>query len=118
MISFDDKLQPLLGKKTADALETGLGLTTVGDLLRHYPRRYDERGKLTDIRSLEIDEHVTVGDILDRADRLDLVDHVFDGKAVARLVAEGKLPGLPDGAVEVIDHHNLQVRPRRESPRA
>ncbi|SER54176.1 ATP-dependent DNA helicase RecG [Lentzea xinjiangensis] len=60
MISFDDKLQPLLGKKTADALETGLGLTTVGDLLRHYPRRYDERGKLTDIRSLEIDEHVTV----------------------------------------------------------
>ncbi|MFD4671721.1 ATP-dependent DNA helicase RecG [Lentzea sp. NPDC058450] len=60
MISFDDNLQPLLGKKTADALETGLGLTTVGDLLRHYPRRYDERGKLTDIRSLEIDEHVTV----------------------------------------------------------
>jgi ATP-dependent DNA helicase RecG len=60
MISFDDKLQPLLGKKSADALETGLGLTTVGDLLRHYPRRYDERGKLTDIRSLEIDEHVTV----------------------------------------------------------
>jgi ATP-dependent DNA helicase RecG len=60
MISFDDKLQPLLGKKSADALETGLGLTTVGDLLRHYPRRYDERGKLTDIKSLEIDEHVTV----------------------------------------------------------
>jgi ATP-dependent DNA helicase RecG len=60
MISFDDKLQPLLGKKSADALETGLGITTVGDLLRHYPRRYDERGKLTDIRSLEIDEHVTV----------------------------------------------------------
>lgn len=60
MISFDSKLQPLLGKKSADALETGLGLTTAGDLLRHYPRRYDERGKLTDIRSLEIDEHVTV----------------------------------------------------------
>jgi ATP-dependent DNA helicase RecG len=60
MISFDDKLQPLLGKKSADALETGLGLTTVGDLLRHYPRRYDERGKLTDIASLELDEHVTV----------------------------------------------------------
>ncbi|MFI6096687.1 ATP-dependent DNA helicase RecG [Lentzea sp. NPDC051213] len=60
MISFDDNLQPLLGKKSADALETGLGLTTVGDLLRHYPRRYDERGKLTDIKALEIDEHVTV----------------------------------------------------------
>ncbi|GLZ35499.1 ATP-dependent DNA helicase RecG [Lentzea sp. NBRC 105346] len=60
MISFDDKLQPLLGKKSADALETGLGITTVGDLLRHYPRRYDERGKLTEIASLELDEHVTV----------------------------------------------------------
>ncbi|TWP45440.1 DEAD/DEAH box helicase [Lentzea tibetensis] len=60
MISFDDKLQPLLGKKSADALESGLGLTTVGDLLRHYPRRYDERGKLTEIASLELGEHVSV----------------------------------------------------------
>jgi ATP-dependent DNA helicase RecG len=60
MTTFDDKLLPLLGKKSADALESGLGLTTVGDLLRHYPRRYDERGKLTDIASLELGEHVTV----------------------------------------------------------
>ncbi|GAA2662774.1 MULTISPECIES: ATP-dependent DNA helicase RecG [Actinosynnema] len=60
MTTFDDSLVPLLGKKTADALETGLGLTTVGDLLRHYPRRYDERGKLTEISGLELGEHVTV----------------------------------------------------------
>jgi ATP-dependent DNA helicase RecG len=60
MTTFDDKLTPLLGKKSADALEVGLGLTTVGDLLRHYPRRYDERGKLTDIARLELGEHVTV----------------------------------------------------------
>jgi ATP-dependent DNA helicase RecG len=60
MTAIDDSLEPLLGKKSADALADGLDLHTVGDLLRHYPRRYDERGKLTSIASLELDEHVTV----------------------------------------------------------
>ncbi|QFZ22812.1 ATP-dependent DNA helicase RecG [Saccharothrix syringae] len=60
MTTFDDKLEPVLGKKSADALESGLGLRTVGDLLRHYPRRYDERGQLTEIKGLELGEHVTV----------------------------------------------------------
>ncbi|HEY0495239.1 MAG TPA: ATP-dependent DNA helicase RecG, partial [Kutzneria sp.] len=60
MTAIDDSLEPLLGKKSADALADGLGLHTVGDLLRHYPRRYDERGKLTEIASLELGEHVTV----------------------------------------------------------
>ncbi|WP_433264182.1 helicase-related protein [Actinosynnema sp. CS-041913] len=60
MTTFDDKLVSVLGKKSADALESGLGLTTVGELLRHYPRRYDERGKLTEIKGLELGEHATV----------------------------------------------------------
>ncbi|MFD1149391.1 ATP-dependent DNA helicase RecG [Saccharothrix hoggarensis] len=60
MTTFDEKLVSVLGKKSADALEAGLGLTTVGELLRHYPRRYDERGKLTEIAGLELGEHVTV----------------------------------------------------------
>ncbi|GAB3907276.1 ATP-dependent DNA helicase RecG [Kibdelosporangium lantanae] len=51
---------PLLGKRSADALSASLGLDTVGDLLRHYPRRYMERGDLTSIAGLEIGEHVTV----------------------------------------------------------
>src|SRR5690606_20054365 len=34
--------------------------TTVGQLVRHYPRRYEPRGALTPIRSLPIGEHVTV----------------------------------------------------------
>ncbi len=69
-------------------------------------------------RELVVRDKEALLDALDRADRLDLVDHVFDGRVVARLVAEGRLPGLPDGAVEVIDHHNLQVRPRGESDHA
>ncbi|MEU7528665.1 helicase-related protein [Saccharothrix sp. NPDC042600] len=60
MTTFDDKLVSVLGGKSADALESGLGLTTVGELLRHYPRRYDERGKLTEIKGLELGEHATV----------------------------------------------------------
>jgi hypothetical protein len=63
-------------------------------------------------RELVVRDRDALLDALDRADRLDLVDHVFDEKAVARLIADGKLSGLPDGAAEVIDHHNLQVRPR------
>ena len=38
-------------RRTAKALENGLGLRTVEDLLRHYPRRYAERGELTDLRA-------------------------------------------------------------------
>ena len=37
-----------------------LGLRTVGDLLRHYPRRYAPPGQLTDLASLVDGEHVTV----------------------------------------------------------
>ncbi|MFI6349817.1 ATP-dependent DNA helicase RecG [Streptomyces sp. NPDC050560] len=37
-----------------------LGLHTVGDLLHHYPRRYAERGELTRLADLPLDEHVTV----------------------------------------------------------
>ena len=38
----------------------GLDLHTVGDLLGHYPRRYDKRGELTDLAGLRDGEHVTV----------------------------------------------------------
>ena len=37
-----------------------MGLTTVGDLLRHYPRRYAERGELTAISGLTDGDHVTI----------------------------------------------------------
>ncbi|MGI5480410.1 ATP-dependent DNA helicase RecG [Streptomyces lavendofoliae] len=37
-----------------------LDLHTVGDLLHHYPRRYAERGELTTLADLPLDEHVTV----------------------------------------------------------
>ncbi|HEY2204112.1 MAG TPA: ATP-dependent DNA helicase RecG [Pseudonocardia sp.] len=60
MTDLDSPLEPLVGKSAAKALEAQLELTTVGELLRHYPRRYAERGKLTDLANLELGEHVTV----------------------------------------------------------
>ncbi len=54
------RLANVLGGKTADALRKGLGLLTVEDLLRHYPRRYAERGELTDLSTLREGEQVTV----------------------------------------------------------
>lgn len=49
-----------MGAKTATLLESELGIRTVGDLIRHYPRRYEKRGALTDLAGLEIGDHVTV----------------------------------------------------------
>ncbi len=60
MAVLTDPLEGLLGRKTADALASSLDLHTVGDLLRHYPRRYAERGELTNVAGLEIGEHATV----------------------------------------------------------
>ncbi|RCW38233.1 ATP-dependent DNA helicase RecG [Halopolyspora algeriensis] len=60
MTAGDAKLDRVLGAKSAKALDSALGLSTVGDLLRHYPRRYAERGELTAIAGLEIGEHATV----------------------------------------------------------
>ncbi|WP_442935298.1 ATP-dependent DNA helicase RecG [Micromonospora sp. CPCC 206061] len=56
----DTPLTKWLGAKTAKALADHLDLHTAGDLLYHFPRRYDERGQHTDIRALEVGEQVTV----------------------------------------------------------
>ena len=53
------ELERRLGPATAKALGT-VGIRTVADLLRHYPRRYAEPGKLTQLAGLQIGEHVTV----------------------------------------------------------
>ena len=60
MVSMDSKLEAAVGAKSAKALAGALDLHTVGDLVRYFPRRYAERGELTDIAGLEIGEHATV----------------------------------------------------------
>ncbi|MEU5719618.1 ATP-dependent DNA helicase RecG [Streptomyces sp. NPDC020403] len=58
--AFDEPLKKLLGGATAKVMAEHLDLHTVGDLLHHYPRRYEERGRLTALAELPLDEHVTV----------------------------------------------------------
>ncbi len=87
-----DSLTSVLGARTATALASGLGLRTIEDLLRHYPRRYAERGQLTDLASLEIDEHVTV---MARVQKVDIKSYVDrkSGRRADRLevvVTDGK----------------------------
>ncbi len=59
-VDLDTPLVTAVGGRTARALTTQLELHTVGDLLRHYPRRYVDQGRLTDIADLTIGEHVTI----------------------------------------------------------
>ncbi len=59
MTRLDAPLRSVVGAATAKAL-TELELDTVGDLLRHYPRRYAQRGELTRLSELQEGEHVTV----------------------------------------------------------
>lgn len=58
--NFSMKLSKVVGDRTAKALREELGLETLEDLLRHYPRRHVVRGELTDIESLNEDEEVTI----------------------------------------------------------
>ncbi|MET9912011.1 ATP-dependent DNA helicase RecG [Streptomyces sp. NPDC006476] len=58
--ALEEPLKKVLGPPTAKVMAESLGLHTVGDLLHHYPRRYEERGQLTHLADLPMDEHVTV----------------------------------------------------------
>ncbi|MFH8797441.1 ATP-dependent DNA helicase RecG [Streptomyces sp. NPDC017941] len=58
--ALQEPLKNALGQATAKVMAEHLGLHTVGDLLHHYPRRYAERGELTRLSDLPLDEHVTV----------------------------------------------------------
>lgn len=60
MADLTTKLLDVVGDRTAKALEAGIGSRTVGDVLRHYPRRYVVRGELTDISELKVDDEVTI----------------------------------------------------------
>ena len=54
------RLRDLVGGKTATVFADTLDLHTAGDLLDHLPRRYAERGELTDLSELQPGEQATV----------------------------------------------------------
>ncbi len=67
MITLDSPVAAVLGDlsgrqgtTTRTAITEGLGLRTVGDLLRHFPRRYLETGQLTRVHDLRPGQMLTV----------------------------------------------------------
>ncbi len=60
MAVLADPLRLVIGDKAAKRLASAFDLSTVGDLLGYYPRRYDKRGELTDLAGLREGDYVTV----------------------------------------------------------
>ena len=95
MTTVDTPLADVIGGRSAKPLEKAFGLRTVGDLLHHFPRRLAERGQLTDLSSLRIDEDVTVlaevqtCAVIRRAGSVRLQAVVSDGRGKLTLVFFG-----------------------------
>src|SRR5690606_3522916 len=63
--TLTDRLDYILGRKAARSLEEHLGIRTVNDLLRHYPRKYSDGTTVLDENDeLEEGEHVTFVDVI------------------------------------------------------
>ncbi|HEX3823223.1 MAG TPA: ATP-dependent DNA helicase RecG [Mycobacteriales bacterium] len=59
MVDQSARVRDVIGKSDA-VVEKAFGIRTAGDLLRHYPRRYYERGELTDLSALRVGENATL----------------------------------------------------------
>ena len=59
-VTMQTPLSKVLGPKTATGMAEQLGLETVRDLLRHYPRRYARRGEQADLADVQVGDRVTV----------------------------------------------------------
>lgn len=71
MVALTDRLDFVIGGKSAALLEEHFGIRTVNDLLRHYPRKYSDgmsvRGEGESL-DLEEGEHVTFVDVITKAE--------------------------------------------------
>jgi ATP-dependent DNA helicase RecG len=57
---LENKVSAVVGDRTAKVLETTFGIKSIGDLMRHYPRRYMVRGELSDISALQEGDETTI----------------------------------------------------------
>lgn len=70
MVALGDRLVNVLGAKAAGKLEEAFGLQTVGDLLRHFPRKYSDGMSVSgEGEELELNagDHVTLVDVITEA---------------------------------------------------
>lgn len=88
MAGPETRLRDVVGDKTASKLEAAFAMTTVDDLLRHYPRRYVSLGQLSDLSELEVGQYATV---LARVDRV--TNHSYPSR---------RRPGKRDTRTEIV----------------
>ena len=60
MATLENKVSAVVGDRTAKVLESTFSIKSVGDLMRHYPRRYMVRGELSDISVLREGDETTI----------------------------------------------------------
>ena len=60
MAGLDEQLVAVVGGRSAKPLAEHLQVSTVNELLQHYPRRYQSRGELTDLDALVPGEQATI----------------------------------------------------------
>ena len=60
MAQLENKVSAVVGDRTAKVLETTFGIKSIGDLMRHYPRRYMVRGELSYISALHEGDETTI----------------------------------------------------------
>lgn len=85
MITPDSPVAAVLGaNKKAEKFTKGLGLRTVGDLLRHFPRRYLNTADLTKVDQLHEGDFLTVVGEIVRSDVKEYTDR-RTGRRAARL---------------------------------
>lgn len=65
-VGLGDRLDLVIGAKSADPLDDVFGIRTVGDLLRHYPRSYVARTSTRSVEDArpEEGEHITIVDVI------------------------------------------------------
>ncbi|MFD5330071.1 hypothetical protein ACFWJO_40170, partial [Streptomyces sp. NPDC127092] len=95
----DLPLSEVLGGTLPARLEKELGLTTVGDLLDHVPRRWIERGELTPIAALPYDAEVTVVAVVESVTTRRM--HSRPGFIVDVTVADPSVAGVPGASLSM-----------------
>lgn len=108
-----EPLAAVLGARSAAPLAK-MGIETVDDLLGHYPRRYGDPGRVSDLGALAVGEHVTVMATVARATVRQMRSRggamlqavVTDGHQSLSLTFFAKRAG-------VLRHHEDRLRPGR-----
>ncbi len=103
---IDRKLRDFLGAKTAKIFADVLGIETVGELLRHYPRRYLKKGELTPFDELQVGDQATVSGRVKK-----VTVRSLDSKMEIQPERRQQVPAAPD------DHQGGRHR-RPQRPRA